>query len=73
MGKFHYLKYGLGLVLAFVGMKMLLSEYWHMPVVYSLLVILVLLSGSVLASWLFPPKVSPVAHASGEDREQHDS
>ena len=40
MGKFHYLKYGLGLVLAFVGLKMLLSEWWHMPIALSLCVIL---------------------------------
>ncbi|MEO8274838.1 MAG: TerC family protein [Thermoanaerobaculia bacterium] len=56
MGKFHYLKYGLGLVLAFVGLKMLASHWWHMPIVLSLVVILALLAGAVLASWLFPPK-----------------
>ena len=77
MGKFHYLKYGLGLVLAFVGLKMLLSDFWHMPITWSLGVILALLSGAVAASWLFPPK-HPVALPSGgsagsadEDQQNH--
>jgi len=82
MGKFHYLKYGLGLVLAFVGLKMLLSEFWHMPITWSLGVILALLSGAVAASWLFPPK-HPVSLPSAgsadgggsapEDHQQHDA
>ena len=70
MGKFHYLKYGLGLVLAFVGLKMLLSEWWHMPIALSLGVILALLAGAVLASWLFPPKE---AASAGEDHQQRDA
>jgi predicted tellurium resistance membrane protein TerC len=59
MGKFHYLKYGLGLILSFVGVKMLLSEWWHIPIALSLGVIVLLLAGSVVASWLFPPKAGP--------------
>lgn len=59
MGKFHYLKYGLGLVLAFVGLKMVLSEWWHVPIGWSLGAIVALLGGAVAASWLFPPKTGP--------------
>lgn len=70
MGRFHYLKYGLGLVLAFVGLKMLISDYWHMPIGLSLGVILALLAGAVLASWLFPPKAAP---SPGEDHQQRDA
>ncbi len=73
MGKFHYLKYGLGLVLAFVGLKMLLSDFWHMPIALSLGVILALLAGAVAASWLFPPKHAPAAgsvSSAGKDHEQ---
>ena len=69
MGKFHYLKYGLGLVLAFVGLKMLLSEWWHMPITLSLGVILALLGGAVLASWLFPPKEPLELPSAGEDQQ----
>ncbi len=66
MGKFHYLKHGLGLVLAFVGLKMLLSEYWHISIGLSLGIILALLGGAILASWLFPPSG---ADSAGEDHQ----
>ncbi len=52
--KFHFLKYGIGLVLVFVGGKMLTSEFFHVPIAASLGVILALLGGSVAASLLFP-------------------
>ena len=52
--KFHYLKFGIGLVLVFVGAKMLIAEFVHVPIGLSLGVILALLGGSVVASLLFP-------------------
>jgi tellurite resistance protein TerC len=52
--KFHFLKYGIGLVLVFVGGKMLLSEIFHVSIGASLGVILALLGGSIVASLLFP-------------------
>jgi tellurite resistance protein TerC len=58
MGRFFYLKYGLGLVLSFVGTKMILSPWWHVPIALSLGVIAFLLGGSIAASWLWPPRVS---------------
>ncbi len=54
MGRFHYLKYGLGLVLAFVGSKMVVSGWFKVPIGVSLSVIVLLLGGSVAASWLLP-------------------
>jgi tellurite resistance protein TerC len=54
MDKFHYLKYGLGLVLVYVGFKMAGSEFYHMPIALSLGVIVVLIGGSVLMSLLRP-------------------
>ena len=36
IGKFHLLKYGLSVVLAFVGVKMLLSEVYEIPIGWSL-------------------------------------
>jgi len=59
MGRFHYLKYGLGLVLAFVGAKMVASGWFKVPIGLSLGVIVALLGLSVGASWLFPPKTAP--------------
>ena len=55
MDKFHYLKYGLALVLMFVGAKMLLASVYKIPIWLSLLVIAALLIGSVVASLLRPP------------------
>jgi tellurite resistance protein TerC len=59
MDRFHYLKYGLGLVLAFVGLKMLVAGWYHVPIGLSLGVIVLLLGGSVAASFLFPPMPPP--------------
>ncbi len=66
MGRFHYLKYGLGLVLAFVGAKMVASAWFKVPIGISLGVIVALLGLSVGASWLFPPKPEPA----GGDQEK---
>ena len=48
--KFEYLKYGIALILAFVGLKMLLSGVVHLPIWLSLLVIAVILAGTILIS-----------------------
>jgi tellurite resistance protein TerC len=52
--KFHYLKFGLAIVLAFVGVKMLAAVKYHIPTLASLLVIFVVLGGAVAASLMFP-------------------
>jgi tellurite resistance protein TerC len=52
MHRFVYLKQGVGLILSFVGLKMLLSAWIHVPTPVSLLVILVTLSLAILASIL---------------------
>ncbi|HEY7528393.1 MAG TPA: TerC family protein [Candidatus Deferrimicrobiaceae bacterium] len=56
MGKFHYLKFGLGFVLSFVGVKMVLAEWVEIPIEISLAVVVALLAGSILASVVFPPR-----------------
>jgi len=48
--RFHLLKYGLAMVLTFIGAKMLIAPWAHVPVVASLVVITVLIGGSVVAS-----------------------
>jgi len=53
---FHFLKYGLAGILIFVGLKMSLSEYFKVPIEISLLVILLFLVLSIVASLLFPQK-----------------
>lgn len=51
---FHFLKYGLSAILAFVGVKMLIVDIYKMPVFYSLLTIMAILVVSVIASIVFP-------------------
>jgi tellurite resistance protein TerC len=54
MGLFHYLRYGLAVVLVFIGIKMLLAEVYHIPVHWALAVVVGVLLLSVLASLLYP-------------------
>lgn len=54
MDRFHRLKTGLAVVLAFVGVKMCITEWLKIPVQYSLLVIAAVLTGSVIASLAWP-------------------
>ena len=59
VGKFHLLKYGLGFVLIFVGLKMAwLNEAFggKFPIAWSLGIIAVLLALSIGLSLLFPPR-----------------
>jgi tellurite resistance protein TerC len=50
MDRFEYLKHGLGIVLAFVGAKMLLARFYELPITLSLAVIGGVLVGSVVFS-----------------------
>jgi tellurite resistance protein TerC len=72
--RLHYLRVGLALVLGFVGVKMLLTGIYKVPIAVSLGVIATLLGGSVLASLLrsrwqrrfaTPPASNPDAAATG--------
>lgn len=53
---FHYLKYGLSAILVFVGSKMIISGFYKIPITYSLLTILAILTLAILLSVLFPKK-----------------
>jgi tellurite resistance protein TerC len=58
MDKFHYLKIGLGVVLTFVGVKMILAHTaWKIDTLVSLGVIVVILTTSVVWSLLKPKQV----------------
>jgi len=48
--RFHLLKFGLALVLCFIGVKMLILPWFHMPVEISLAIVATLIAGSVIAS-----------------------
>ncbi len=58
MDKFHYLKIGLGVVLTFVGVKMLLAHTaWKIDTLVALGVIVLILTASVVLSLLRPKKI----------------
>ena len=48
--RFHLLKYGLAMVLTFIGTKMLIMPWYHVPVGASLAIVAVLIGSSVIAS-----------------------
>ncbi|MFH1230659.1 MAG: TerC family protein [Planctomycetota bacterium] len=56
MLKLHYLKYGLSFILGFIGLKMLLVDFIHIPIHISLGIICLTLIICVLASILIKPK-----------------
>ena len=51
---FHHLRYGLSLILVFVGTKMLLADVYPIPISWSLAFIAVVLALSVASSLLWP-------------------
>ncbi len=54
--RFHMLKYGLAMVLAFIGTKMLIVPWYHVPVAASLIIVAVLIGASVVASLIATSK-----------------
>ena len=50
MNTFYYLKYGLSLILVFVGLKMIAEEFVHVPIGVSLGVIGIVLAASIVLS-----------------------
>jgi len=62
MSRFHLLKLALGLVLAFVGTKMLIADVVPIPILVSLAVVAALLAGAIVGSLLWPrPARAPLA------------
>jgi len=58
---FRYFKYGLSIVLVFIGVKMLISDFYKIPTVIALLIVFSIITISILASVLIPepkPKVA---------------
>ena len=58
INKFHLLKLGIAAVLTFVGVKMLVSSVYEIPIHMSLLVIIGVLTTAVAASIVFPKEGS---------------
>jgi tellurite resistance protein TerC len=66
VGKFHLLKYGLAVILVFVGAKMMADRFVTVPILVSLAVIVGVLMTSIIASLMIPaPKVAEVEGTTG--------
>lgn len=53
LDRFHYLHYGLGALLAFVALKMLVAEWYEVPITVSLAIIAGIMTVCAIASWMF--------------------
>ena len=62
IGRFAYLKIGLAFVLAFVGAKMLISEFYKVPIWLSLTVIAAAIAISIIVSLRRPPTETDASH-----------
>ena len=56
MYMFSKLKYGLGFILAFIGIKMIIAPFYHIETSFSLMIVGSTLLLSVIASLVFPDK-----------------
>jgi tellurite resistance protein TerC len=52
--RFHLLKYGLALVLLFIGTKLIIIPWFHVPITWSLLVVVSLVGIAMVASLMLP-------------------
>jgi tellurite resistance protein TerC len=56
MQLFHYLHYGLSIILVFIGVKLIISDIYHIDIMYALLGVGGILALSIVFSLLFPKK-----------------
>ncbi|NGP88349.1 TerC family protein [Fodinibius halophilus] len=69
MRLFHYLHYGLSAILVFVGIKMLLADFYHIPTPFALGFIAFTLAASVIASIMYPLEEAPIDEEDLPDEE----
>jgi len=65
IGRFRYIHYGLAAILSFVGLKMVVSDFYKLPTLWALGIIVVILAASMIASVFSRP---PVGSAGGAGR-----
>jgi len=58
---FHYLHYGLAVILSFIGIKMLIAGFYHVPISIALGVVIGTLTVSIIASLIWPDKKKKTA------------
>ena len=70
LSRLRFLNAGLGAILAFIGLKMLAEPWRQVPIGISLLVVVLLLAGTVVASLLAPARPgAPSDHGEGRRKE----
>jgi tellurite resistance protein TerC len=57
--RFYLLKYGLAIILSFIGVKMLGEHWFHIDIEWSLFIVLAVLGASIAASLLWPARIEP--------------
>ncbi|MFN6944615.1 MAG: TerC family protein [Cytophagaceae bacterium] len=67
MQLFHYLNYGLAIILSFIGMKLLTESFFHIDMLVALMVVAGILGGSIVLSILFPKKGD---NGNGDDKAE---
>lgn len=74
MQLFHYLKYALAIILGFIGVKMLVHDFYKIPIEISLGVVFALLALAIVGSILFPQKKDTAHIAAPADggAEEHE-
>jgi tellurite resistance protein TerC len=73
MHKFAYLRVGLAVILVFVGIKMMLTDLFHIPTPLSLLVIALVLASAIGASLLRPRQRQQAAEQVNQPETQKTS
>ena len=66
MKLFHYLHYGLSIILVLVGVKMVLSDIYKIPIGISLGVVGLIITGSIAASLIWPRKGLEQTESTGD-------
>ncbi len=59
--RFHLLRYGIAIMLSFIGIKMLIDPWVHIPILYALAGVILILTTTVILS-LYIPKVKNHDH-----------
>lgn len=72
MNLFHYLKFGLSIILSFIGVKMLIMDIYKIPIGLALGFVVFVLIASIIASKLFP-KVETEPSEETSPVEGHDA
>ncbi|MDW8109786.1 MAG: TerC family protein [Candidatus Kryptonium sp.] len=69
---FRYFKYGLSIVLVFIGIKMLISDFYKIPTVIALITVFSIITISILASIIIPeprPALNPAGNPGEKEKE----